>query len=95
MAPETFRDAKARQEELAAKPLAEIARIGREVAAEVAGRLDALGPADLEGEISRPGGAPMPRAMMAALAFSHLVHHRGQLYWALRALGVAPPPYLG
>lgn len=90
---ERFQQIRANRDVLATKPLCEIAALGREKAKKAASQLDRLPPEQLDKIVRGPRG-PMPAGVMAMLEFGHLIHHRGQLYQVLRALGVAPPGFL-
>ena len=71
----------------------EVAACGREKAEKAAQQLDALTSEQLDATVQGPHG-PMTARAMAMLEFGHLVHHRGQLYMVLRALGVVPPGFM-
>ena len=45
--------------------------------------------------VMTPGGATMPAWKWLRAMVEHEVHHRGQLYLALRLCGVATPPIFG
>ena len=48
-----------------------------------------------ERPVCTPGGATMPAWKWLRAMVEHEVHHRGQLYLALRLCGVATPPIFG
>ncbi len=47
--------------------------------------------AQLTGLVQTPWGSPFPGFVMYSILHDEFVHHRGQLYAYLRALGVEPP----
>jgi len=91
--PEDFAKASEETDELAKKPLSEIAALGRKSADQAAALIDALTEADLKGEVPGPGGG-FPKSAIALALLTHLTHHRGQLHTILRAVGVEPPAFL-
>jgi uncharacterized damage-inducible protein DinB len=54
-----------------------------------------LSAADLQRPCTTPGGAAMRAWKWLRLMVEHEIHHRGQLYLYLAALGVATPPLYG
>ncbi|MCB2155283.1 DinB family protein [bacterium] len=93
LTPDSFANVRTSRDELASKPLEEIAAIGREKADWAVRQIDALTREQLSETVNGPRG-PMPARTMAMLEFLHLIHHRAQLYTVLRALGVTPPGLL-
>ncbi|MBX3729821.1 MAG: hypothetical protein KF858_11600 [Candidatus Sumerlaeia bacterium] len=83
----------AEQTRVAQLPMREIAALGRRYAAEAAQVIDALGAIPADATLKTPRGE-MPRQVAAVLLFTHVVHHRGQLYQMLRTLGLRPPGFL-
>jgi len=57
--------------------------------------LSGLGPDDLEARCTTVGGAEMRVWKWLRLMVEHEIHHRGQLYELLGALGVETPPLYG
>ena len=52
-------------------------------------------PADLERRCETPAGSPIVVWKWLRAMAEHEAHHRGQLYWMMRELGVATPPLFG
>jgi len=83
----------AASEQLEKKPLAELAELGRQRAREVAKEIDALRPDQIVGNMEG-ASRPMTGAQFIAVEFAHLIHHRAQMYWLLRAMGMKPPAFM-
>jgi uncharacterized damage-inducible protein DinB len=47
--------------------------------------------AQLAGMVKTPWGSPFPGFVMYTIVVDEFIHHRGQLYAYLRAMGVEPP----
>ncbi len=94
MGPELFDGVRAEREALASKTMKEIAAAGREKAKKAATMIDSLQESDLEREIPSPRGGMMTAREWSTVEFAHLIHHRGQLFWCLRACGIKPPKFI-
>lgn len=55
----------------------------------------ALGPEDLERKCPTPGGVELRTWKWLRAMVEHEIHHRGQMYMILGALGVDAPPLYG
>lgn len=94
ISPELFQGVRAEREALKPKSMKEIAAAGREKGKKAAAYIDNMKDIDLEKEIPSPRGGMMTAREWSSVEFAHLIHHRGQLFWCLRAIGIKPPQFI-